>query len=577
MSARPVVIDGCFGWFHPAAGARGVVLCSAHGQEEIWVHRSWRALADQLAGAGLPTLRFDYPGTGDSPGDDEDPARVAAWLGSISRAVEWMRSQAGVEEVALVGLRLGGTLAAAAASQLDQIQALALLAAPASGRAYAREMRAAAMLAPSMHGAPPTPPEWKDDLEAAGFVITAETLADLGQVDLLKLHRLPAGRVLLMDRPDAPGEGRLAARLRELGVEVRVEPFAGYPEMMRLAHYSKPPRDTWALLTDWLAEGARPSARTAAPAFEAVLRLPEAIEEPVFFGEHVRLFGLHCVPIRPRPGLPTVIFLNTGADHHVGANRMAVPLARRLAAQGFASIRFDLAGIGDSPAVAGKEDNRLYSADSRADVTAALDWMERQGQQRCVVVGLCSGAYLALHCAFADPRIVGQVLINPLRMTWREGTTLDIAAREVANPYKSTRFYLRSARKAETWKRALSGEVHLLGITRRLAKRAVERARLEIAVVWGRHRGAEDSEVARGFYQLCERGVESLFVCSLEDSAIDEIETHLGPGCRKLARYSSLDVEIIEGADHTLTSRWARRRLEERVEAYLSGFAAQPG
>ena len=69
----PVVFDGCFGWLHPAAGNRGVVLCAPHGYEELCVHRQWASLAERLAAAGLPTLRFDYRGTGNSVGDDEEP------------------------------------------------------------------------------------------------------------------------------------------------------------------------------------------------------------------------------------------------------------------------------------------------------------------------------------------------------------------------------------------------------------------------------------------------------------------------------------------------------------------------
>jgi len=165
-----VYIEGCFGWFHPAAGTRGVVLCPPHGYEEVCVHRVLSGLAGRFAAAGLPTLRLDYHGTGDSAGDDEQPDRVAAWLGSVRAAVEWMRASAGVQEVALVGLRLGGTLAAVVAAELGDVHSLALLAAPPTGKGYARELKALAMLQPPVDGGPPAP-ERGGDLEAAGFVL----------------------------------------------------------------------------------------------------------------------------------------------------------------------------------------------------------------------------------------------------------------------------------------------------------------------------------------------------------------------------------------------------------------------
>src|SRR4051812_18689773 len=82
-SPRPGVTPGffgtgekMFGWYHAAGagGARrcGVLICASLGHEATYVHRSMRLLAEQLAAAGFPTVRFDYLGTGDSSGSDLD-------------------------------------------------------------------------------------------------------------------------------------------------------------------------------------------------------------------------------------------------------------------------------------------------------------------------------------------------------------------------------------------------------------------------------------------------------------------------------------------------------------------------
>jgi hypothetical protein len=64
----------------PAAAARAqegldapgaaVLLCNPFGQEAIRCHRAFRLLSARLASSGIPSLRFDYFGTGDSPGND---------------------------------------------------------------------------------------------------------------------------------------------------------------------------------------------------------------------------------------------------------------------------------------------------------------------------------------------------------------------------------------------------------------------------------------------------------------------------------------------------------------------------
>ena len=61
-----------FGWYHDAPGAPHrdavAVICPPCGSEYTRSHRTLRHLADRLAAAGIPALRFDYHGAGDSPG-----------------------------------------------------------------------------------------------------------------------------------------------------------------------------------------------------------------------------------------------------------------------------------------------------------------------------------------------------------------------------------------------------------------------------------------------------------------------------------------------------------------------------
>ena len=107
-----------FCWHHhdAAAPARDLVavLCPPIGSEYTRSHRSIRHLADRFAAAGIPAIRFDYHGTGDSPGNDLDPDRLAAWRANVVDACARARAWSGRSRVALVGVRLGGTIAALA-------------------------------------------------------------------------------------------------------------------------------------------------------------------------------------------------------------------------------------------------------------------------------------------------------------------------------------------------------------------------------------------------------------------------------------------------------------------------------
>ncbi len=119
-SMQSVVIGGCFGWLHlPAAAASArtaVLLCPALRDEGLAAHGQFRRLAQTLAAAGYPTLRFDYPGTGDSCDVDPTVELWAAWRQSVHDAADWLRDVTRAERLAFCGLRLGALLAADAAT-----------------------------------------------------------------------------------------------------------------------------------------------------------------------------------------------------------------------------------------------------------------------------------------------------------------------------------------------------------------------------------------------------------------------------------------------------------------------------
>ncbi len=568
MSSIPVTFDGRFGWFHPAPGGRGVVLCSAMGHEELSAHRAWRGLAQRFAAMGMPALRFDYHGTGDSLGDDEQPGRLRAWSDSVLQAVRWMREEAGVGEIALVGMRLGATLAARAACELGGVNALALLAPAVSGRAYVRELKALARMAPPLPGAPPASPDRAADLEVGGFVVTAETLADLGKLDLLDLGSRPAPRILILKRAD-PSEAPLAQRLRDLDATVQEAPFSDYSSLMRDVNFASPPDEAFNLVLDWMvADVTAHRSRTGRRRQPVRLSMPDAVEEPVFFGDKARLFGIVCRPRRPGADLPPVVFVNTGANHHIGSNRMTVVLARRLARLGVTSLRMDVAGIGESPAAPGQPDNRLYSEDACEDVRAALDWLGGQKLGPAVAVGLCCGGYVAFYTALRDARLVGLVMANVQRFVWREGDSLEINLRR---SYQSNRYYVAMARRSDTWRRALRGEVNARGILTAVLGRVRKRILMRVDDWQSRlfGRGGARQRVVRGFRGLSARGAETLLIYSAADGGLDELEAYFGRGGRRLSRLPRMQIDIVDGADHTFTARWARERFAERVEAHL--------
>ncbi|MBU2285935.1 MAG: alpha/beta hydrolase, partial [Gammaproteobacteria bacterium] len=71
-------------------------------------------LSDRLARSGAAVLRFDYHGTGDSPGEDVD-GELEGWRRDVATAHEELRRRAGDRRIIWLGARLGASLAVMAA------------------------------------------------------------------------------------------------------------------------------------------------------------------------------------------------------------------------------------------------------------------------------------------------------------------------------------------------------------------------------------------------------------------------------------------------------------------------------
>ncbi len=166
-----------FGIYEPPAArvgrGRAAVLCYPWGPEYVYAHRSMRQLAAKLSQAGYHTLRFDFFGTGDSWGDPLD-ADLSGWESDTESAVEGLKDIAGTSHVTLVGLRIGGTVAAKAAAQMaGEIDALVMWDPIVSGADYLRGMDVTD-LAPNPNTA----------TEVQGFPLSARMLEDFQAIDL---------------------------------------------------------------------------------------------------------------------------------------------------------------------------------------------------------------------------------------------------------------------------------------------------------------------------------------------------------------------------------------------------------
>ncbi|WP_380786278.1 alpha/beta hydrolase [Sphingomonas sp. R86521] len=568
----PIFFEGRFGWLHlPPTGATtaapplGVVLCAAFAQEEMCTHYGLMILADRLAARGMPTLRFDYGGTGDSA---DGEVTLASLRADVVRAVACLRQESGAGAVALCGLRLGSAVAAAAAAEIEGVVGVAMLAPIVTGQAFLRETRAAASVS-SLANLDPVPKLDSDrPLNTNGFLWSAALQRDIATIDLTAIPPPAPHMLLAPGRPDRKLPP-FAASLRAQGTAVTEVPFVDYDAYMQDPTTHEVPAATFAAVETWLA--ALPHAETvaAAPVSVApVLTLDGCEEIPLRFGSGNAVFGMLCRPTGHAAPVAALL-LHEGSSHHIGDGRAYVALARRLAQAGIASLRMDLTGMGDSPAGANMR-SPYFDPERLTEVFAGIDLLERHGYPKVVAFGLCSGADAAWNAGLADERVVGIFIINLQKFLWNYGDDLRVIAR---NSKRTLRSYARSMRNPAEWRRALSGKGDLLGIARVLAKRGLSQGFHAVKGLMPPAPGSEPAIVREQLRMLAARDVETLLIFSDEDPGLGEMGRHFGRNARRLKPPAR--VVTMTRADHHFNGRDVRRRYQAMIETAMADLVAR--
>ncbi len=565
----------------PARAGRGrvaVLICPPFGWEDICSYRSRRDWAEQLALAGHPVLRIDLPGTGDSGGSPDGAGGLAAWVRAVGSAADWLRGTTGAPRVAAIGIGLGGLVACCAIGDGAPIDELVLWAVASRGQAFLRELRAFERMNASARAAREDHARSAladGDIEAGGFVLSADTAQEVARVDLATLpvagSRLT--RALLLERDGIAVDERLRHHLEAAGTNVTVAPGRGYAQMMAVPHEARSPQETFARTQAWLEDAAqtagvwrqrspRPALARAPRAIEerAVAELdvggarvsetPLAIEQP--FG---RMFGVLVVPLNvPRLGVSAML-LNAGAIRRIGPNRMWVETARRWAARGVPTLRLDLEGIGDADGRADRfgELAEFYAPEMVDQALAALDALEtRYVASPFVLAGLCSGACWSFHAALRDERVAAAFLLNPRTLFWDR--TLNTA-----------RDFRRGVLRPRNWSRVLRGEVapaRIIELVSRapyvLPKRALAR--------WQRRRGRDD-QLDRALDELRNADKRLRFMFTANEPLYEELEVE--HRLRRLDRWPNVGFDLLPGFDHSLRPLESQRNAEAALDSAL--------
>lgn len=272
------------------------------------------------------------------------------------------------------------------------------------------------------------------------------------------------------------------------------------------------------------------------------------------------MVGVVSVPKQPCAlGLVVVV---GGPQYRVGSHRQFVLLARRLARAGFAVMRFDYRGMGDSQG----EPRSFESIDD--DIALAVNALQQacSAVTRVVLWGLCDGAAASLLYTGrqADARIAGLCLLNP----WvRSDSTL---ARTRLKHYYGDRL-LQQDFWARLWRGQLAWRQSLAELMRSV--RALTAAPAAFSALDG---GASfQSQMAHSLKHY-KGGV--LFILSKSDTTAQEFlecaTTH--PDWRGVLQRPGVQRLDVAQADHTFSSAQGRALVEQAVLQWMTALKAAP-
>jgi len=267
-------------------------------------------------------------------------------------------------------------------------------------------------------------------------------------------------------------------------------------------------------------------------------------EQIARFGIRQNLNGIFAEPRGGRhTDKPAIVILNSGVVHRIGHHRMYVTMARMLAAAGYPVLRFDFSGIGDS---ASRSESLEPDAAAMADIVSAVDWLsETRGIKTAVLLGLCSGADIALKYGHTDDRIVALVLLDPtIPPTWK--------------------FYLhylsQRATNMRSWQTFLGGRGRIWGdlIMRMIAATGVPLMEARRRLVDPQSRRVLEAQ----FKHSLERNLKLLVVFT---GGRAEYREQLLDAFPSLSFGNMLTLEYFSDCDHIFTLARHRERLNQLV------------
>lgn len=298
-----------------------------------------------------------------------------------------------------------------------------------------------------------------------------------------------------------------------------------------------------------------------------------------FTSDGVRLRGvLHTPDTNPRN--MGVVFLNAGLIYRTGPHRLYVKAARRLCSEGFACLRFDFPGVGDSEgAVKEIPDVDLFPDASPTD--RAVEVLMREAEvQHVTLIGMCTGARNAVRTARKNSRIGSLILVSmPVTFDRTKTPTFRLMASQNMRNKTLIPALHQFARSTHVWKILVKG--YLCLVTSSSFRRVRDVVR-EMGTVFNRRRAgdADHEDLIRACHRVLAGDTRVIFIYAEANHAlVTDFQRNLGEKAihQEGSGEPPYDHWVVKGAEHVFSGAQIQQALIDGIVDWLNAGIREEG
>lgn len=277
------------------------------------------------------------------------------------------------------------------------------------------------------------------------------------------------------------------------------------------------------------------------------------MEKPItFLCEDCELLGILNMPDTP-PKRGVIFVVADGPQYRAGVQRQFVTLARAMEKAGYAALRFDYRGMGDSEGV-----HRGFEHVDE-DIKAAIDALlvHCNSVEEVVLWGECDSSAAVLFYAYKDKRIKGISIANPWVRT-EEGRAKTIVKH----------YYLRRLIDKKFWKKLFSGNFRFKDSLVSLWQNAANVLCLHKRSTSNQNTTPDIPDSKQPLPVRLANGLsrfegEKLLILSGNDWIAKEFQetVNASPLWQKLLNDEKLERHDIPGADHSFSTKSSRNEM----------------